>query len=82
MKMAFSTTRKCFGRYVYITTDIRSCLSATPTFVCFSIMEVRIGLEMCTTRPDDTEQTQKATAFRRWYPIIHEIHVLSLESLT
>lgn len=41
MKMAFSTTRKCFGRYVckYITTDIRSCLSATPTFVCFSIME-------------------------------------------
>ncbi len=50
--MAFSTTRKCFGRYVYITTDIRSCLSATPTFVCFSIMEVRIGSEMCTTRPD------------------------------
>lgn len=47
-----------------ITTDIRIRLSATPTFVCFSIMEVRIGLEMCTVRTDSgTEQSQKETGF-------------------
>lgn len=67
---------------MYITTDIRSCLSTTPTFVCFfnhgGADRVRNVYHIHTTRTDsDTKQKSEGDRVLKLVPnhIIHEIHI-------